>query len=225
MSLLTICQTVLRETGMPDDGLTTVTGATGFYKMLVEAVIEADVFIQGSSVDWRFLWNTWTQVLTIGANSGLYNEYTPPTTVRAFISDDYATLIGTNPIRIYEYESNRTLANSTLSGTPTAMILLPNKKVRLTPIPTAALTLTAEYFRTPLKMSADADVSLIPAEFERAIVTLAKAKVNEYNESWEGFNQAMLEHAVEMTKLESSQLFGHAQRTMGANADNSIRAE
>jgi hypothetical protein len=193
--------------------------------MLVEAVIEADVFIQGSSVDWRFLWNTWTQVLTIGANSGLYNEYTPPSTVRAFISDSYATLIGTNPIRIYEYEANRTLAASTLSGTPTAMILLPNKKVRLTPIPDAALTLTAEYFRTPLKMALDADVSLIPADFERTIVTLASAEVHKYNESWEGYNQSLQEHAMEMTKLQSSELFGHSERTMGANSDNRVRAE
>ena len=213
MSLLTICQTALAESRMAGT-IGTTAAASGFNQAVINHAIEADVFIQAQHPDWRFLWKVWDTTLSAGATSGLFAEYDPPSDVRTFIPN--AALLNGNPLRIYNYETNRSLALLTTSGTPTSMVLMPNGKVRFTPIPTATATLSAEYFRMPLRMALDNDLSLIPVGFERAIVTLTLAKIHEGNNAWENYNQAMLEHETWMSQLRSSQLPGYDNVTMGS---------
>lgn len=217
MSLLTICQTALMESGMAGS-IGTTTAASGFNKVVINHAIEADVFIQAQHPDWRFLWKVWDTTLSAGATSGSFADYDRPSDVRAFIPN--AALLNGNPIRIYNYETNRNLALLTISGTPTAMVLMPNNKVRFTPIPNATAALSAEYWRTPLRMAMDNDMSLIPADYERAIVTLAIAKIHLGNSAWENYNQAMLEHEMWMSQLRASQLPGYANVTMGSGGPN-----
>lgn len=213
MSLLTICQSALTESRMAGT-IGTTTAASGFNQAVINHAIEADVFIQAQHPDWRFLWKVWDATLPAGATSGLFAEYDPPGDVRTFIHN--AALLNGNPLRIYNYETHRSLALLTTSGTPTAMVLMPNKKVRFTPIPSATASLSAEYWRTPLRMALDDDLSLIPIEFERAIVTLTIAKIHLGNAAWENYNQAMLEHEMWMSQLRASQLPGYDNVTMGS---------
>lgn len=223
-TFLQLCVTAMREGGLSGEIVSTV-AQSGIQKVIVEAVATADVSIQGKFHNWKFLWKEWSQALDVGANTDSFNEYAAPADVGEFIVSAGATKIGGNAIQVYEYERSRAQAASVAVGTPSAMILLPNGRVRVTPIPVAPATLTAEYYSAPLRMTANTDISLIPARFHRAIVSLATAKIHAFNEDWENYKLFMGEHALEMVKLEASQLSGHITRTDASGEDNAVRAE
>lgn len=219
-TLLTLCQNVFRDAGLTGS-VATVASQTGVKEVVVKKVIEADYAIQGKFHNWKFLWKTWTKTLTPGTA-----DYNPPADIGEFVTETNAALIDGDAISVFEYERVRSMAASTATGTPSAMILMPDGTVRMYPEPTAANVLTAEYYRAPARMSAaDASESPIPEKFERAIETLAIATVCAFNEDWENYKLFMQRHAEEMVKLEASQLSGHISRSSGGTEDNAVRAE
>jgi len=223
-TFLEMCVTTMQEGGLTGNIVSTVSQA-GIHKVVVDAVATADYSIQGKYTNWKFLWAEWSQTLDIGANSGLFNEYDPPADIGVFIDNDYATKINGNAITVAEYERVRALASSVATGTPSVMIVLPNGRVRMSPIPTAADLLTAEYYRAPVRMMANNDVSIIPPKHHRAILALAIANVHAFNGDIDNYKLFMGEHTEEMIKLESDQLLGHALRTNASGEDNVVRAE
>lgn len=221
---LEMCQTVLRQSGLTGT-VVSVVSQTGILRVLVDSVAQADVDIQGMYNNWRFMWAQWAQTLSIGANVGLFNEYDPPADIGEWIREQHATQIDGNDIAIADYADYRPLANSVKTGTPTIMFIMPGGQVRMSPIPTAANVLTAEYQVAPVRMTANADISLIPPKHHRAIECLATARMHGFNEDWENFKFYMSEYKAEMTKLEASQLPGQRERTTFGNTDNAVIAE
>lgn len=219
---LEMCVTAMRESGLTGS-IVSVASQSGIRQVVAQAVAQADYDIQGKFHNWKFLWKEWSKTLTIGANVGLYNQYDPPTDIGEFIYD--AAKIDGNAIATVEYERVKVQAASVSTGTPSIMILMPDGQVRLTPIPTVANVLTTEYYRSPLRMTANTDESLIPAKHGRAIETLAIANIHAFNEDWENHKFFFAMHAAEMVKLEADQLLGHYARTAGGTEDNAVRAE
>jgi len=218
-TFLDICVTTMREGGMTGE-IVSVVGQSGIQRVVVEAVASADYSIQGKFHNWKFLWKEWSQTLSIATK-----DYAPPTDIGQFIVSAAATKINGNQIQIAEYERVRVLASATTTGTPSVMVIMPTGTVRLIPIPVAADVLTAEYYRAPLRMTANTDISLIPVKHHRAIETLAIAKLHAFNEDWENYKLFMGEHHAEMVKLEAAQLLGHLSRTDASSEDNAVRAE
>jgi len=223
-TFLEMCVTTMQEGGLTGS-ITSVVSQNGIQKVVVDAVATADYSIQGKFTNWKFLWAEWTQTLDIGANTGLFNEYAPPTDIGVFIDSDYATKINGNAITVAEFELVRTIASSVSTGTPSVMIVLPNGRVRMSPIPTAADVLTAEYYTAPVRMTANDDISIIPPKHHRAILALAIANVHAFNGDIDNYKLFMAEHMEEMIKLEADQLLGHALRTNASGEDNAVRVE
>lgn len=225
-TFLELCQNVMRESGISSSGsLSGVVAQTGMNRIIVDAVQNANISIQGKFHDWRFLWAEWTQQLAVGANSGLYNEYQVPAGFGEFERGYGATRIGVNPIRVFDYADVRVMARSVIPGRPSALIVMPNGMARITPIPQAIATLVAEYYRAPLAMIANNEISLIPVMHHRAIETMALAYMTAHIEDMESHRRFMGEYQYEMARLEASQLQGHISRTGGSNEDNMVMAE
>lgn len=226
MTFLEMCQAVFRESGISSSAtLSGVVAQSGMNQNIVTAVNNASLSIQGKFTDWKFLWKEWTQALDIGANTGAYNEYAPPADIGQFVYRDDAIRLDGNPISILDYEQARLVAQSTATGTPSFAVIMPNGRVRMSPIPVAAGTLVAEYYSAPVAMTQNADTSPIPAAYHRAIITLALSNIAAGLEDWENFKKFSGEHQIEMTKLEAAQLAGHAARTQASGEDNVVRAE
>ena len=80
---------------------------------------------------------------------------------------------------------------------------------------TRSSDLTADYWRTPTRMSANTDESAIPSQYHRIIVARAKTMWAERDESPEILIASSAEYQDLLEKLESQSLPGQRERRFG----------
>lgn len=172
-------------------------------------VADADVAIQRRWINWDFLYRTdYSQSTTIGSA-----EYAKPTNLAAwdkktvFLNRGLTTNQRLGEIDYREYFS--TMANAPISNhKPGNFILNPSKNIILYPTPDAVYTLTANYWRTPVRMSVDGDTSVIPEAFIRAIIARTKMYYGIDQEATEVYNEAFGEYTEVFSQLCADQLPG-----------------
>ena len=93
----------------------------------------------------------------------------------------------------------------------------PDQNVFVDPPPDGAFTITADYWKTPTLMAANATVSPIPEQYHRIIVARAKSMWAEREEAPDILIASSAEYADLLDKLESSQLPGQKARRLSSN--------
>ena len=69
MNFLDLCQRLVQETGIADEGPATVTGQTGDMGRIVNWINDAWLKIQSIRADWNWAWSTGTSTLTAATNT------------------------------------------------------------------------------------------------------------------------------------------------------------
>lgn len=219
---LTLCQTVRRECRVPGSGPSSVSGQTGILKKIVEWVADADEEIQSLWADWDFLWAQWSETTIEGTA-----EYTKPSDLGTwdresfyldYSTDDHSKLTEMT----YKDWRTRLRQGTKTNQQPAYFIIQPDQNIRLEAPPDDAYTLTADYWKTPTRLSDNSDTSVIPAQFERAIIELAKTKFAMDQGAQTILIAAQSAYLDWIGRLEAAQLPGHDRDRMAEGRDITV---
>jgi len=208
MTYLELCQTVRQEVGLSGTGPTTVTSQEGQLKVVVDLVIESDAQIQTLWHDWNFLWSQYTSSVTVGNRAPALQK---PTDLGMWDRDsfflDYTTNDSTHlrnlPYHDYREDQRQGVATN---ATPTYVIIQPDQNIILDPPADTTYSITADYWKTPTRLSANTDVSAIPSQFHRIIIARAKTMWAEREEAPEILLSSAAEYQDVLDKMESHSL-------------------
>tara|TARA_S200000501_G_scaffold106634_1_gene100088 strand:+ start:1632 stop:2318 length:687 start_codon:yes stop_codon:yes gene_type:complete len=217
MTFLELCQTVRQEVGISGTGPSTVVGQEGQLKVIVDFVAEADYQIQALWHDWNFLWSQYSSTLSTGTRAP---ATTKPTDLgnwdmRSFYLD-YTTddSISLSTLSYVEWRADFRQGVAT-NDSPTYVVVQPDSSLIVDPPPDKAYTITADYWKTPTKMTANTDESVIPSQYHRIIVARAKTMWAEREEAPEILLGSSAEYQDLLDKLESQSLPGQRIRRFG----------
>lgn len=219
---LTLVQQLQREVGVAGSPISTVLNQTGLYSKLVNWITDADEYLQGLHIDWKFLWKEYS-INTIVGNA----EPTIPSDLNVWDQDkfylDYST-VSNKSLKYLDYtEWKNGRGRGVLTNRkPNRVVIKPDNQIILSDPPDDVYALTGEYWHTPVKMTANTDVSAIPVAFHRIIVVQAKLWYAEQQEIPAVYKAATLELYGDRRKnigllgrLESLMVPGQEARTMG----------
>jgi len=221
MNFLQLSQAVRQEVGISGTGPSTVLNQEGQLKVIVDFVAEADYQIQSLWHDWDFLWSQYSSTLSTGTRApatakptdlgnwdmrSFYLDYT---------SDDSTHL---TPLSYVEYRTDHRQGTAT-NSTPTYVVVQPDSNLIVDPPPDKSYTITADYWSTPTKLTANTDNSAIPVQYHRIVVARAKTMWAEREEAPEILLASSAEYQDLLDKLESQALPGQRTRRFG-NVDS-----
>lgn len=214
MTFLELCQTVRQEVGISGTGPTTVLNQEGQLKVIVDFVIAADHQIQSMWHDWNFLWGQYSSTLSTGdrapavAKPTDFSNWDMRSFYLDYTSDDFTHLEELSYVDWREDYRQGTATNNI----PTYFVIQPDDNVFVDPPPDKAYTITADYWKTPTKLAANADISAIPVQYHRVIVARAKTMWGEREEAPEILLASSAEYQDLLDKLETQSLPGQRWR-------------
>lgn len=218
MTFLELCQTVRQEVGVSGTGPSTVVTQEGQLKAIIDFVAESDHQIQGLWKDWSFLWAQYSSTLSTGTEAPALTKPTDLGTwdMRSFFldytSDDWTNL---SPLEYVGFRSSQRQGTQT-NATPTYVVVKPDESLIVYPRPDKAYTITADYWKSPTRMTANADVSVIPTMYHRIIVSRAKTMWAEREEAPEILLAASAEYQDILDKLEARSLPDQRMRRLSS---------
>jgi hypothetical protein len=129
---------------------------------------------------------------------------------------DYTTddAVNLDPLSYVDWRDDLRQGTAT-NTTPNYIIVKPDNSLIVDPPPDKTYTITADYWRTPTRMSANTDQSSIPSQYHRIIVARAKTMWAEREESPEILIASSAEYQDLLEKLESQSLPGQRERRFG----------
>lgn len=196
-TFLELCEKLREECGIAGT-ISSVTGQTGMHARLIGYIQKANRKIQSRKANWKFLWNEWTPLLSTVVSG----ELTPPDGLAMFDQTSFWVGAGTEdafPLKYLDYRVWRDTVRRQYidADQPTFVTIKPNGKVGISPSPSSdytSLTLTAEYWKRPVELVSDGQVSVIPVQFHSIIVALAKMYWAEYTHDTGRYDAAFVEH-------------------------------
>jgi len=226
MTFLELCQTVRQEVGISGTGPTTVLSQEGQLKVIVDFVIAADHQIQSLWHDWDFLWGQYSSTVALGSRSPALGK---PTDLGSwdfrsfyldYTSDDATNL---SELSYVDWRADYRQGTST-NQNPTFFVIQPDNNVIVESTADKAYTITADYWKTPTDLAANADISAIPPQYHRIIVARAKTMWAEREEAPEILLASSAEYQDLLDKLESQSLPGQRNRRFGVlDTDQVVR--
>lgn len=223
---LELCQETQRVCGISGNPIASVSGQTGILQKLVTWVADADIAIQRKAINWDFLYVTDFSVSTVQGSA----EYTKPTNLGDWDRDTFyvnytlATNAKLDEIKYRDYFNNYAVGTQTQSK-PGNFIIPPSKNPTVYPLPDAVYTLTANYWRTPLRMSANSSTSLIPENYIRAIIARAKMYYAIDQEAQLVYGEAENEFTTVLAELKSNQLPGWKEYNMSDGVEMTVMTD
>ena len=218
-SYLSLCQKLRQEVGIAGTGPPTVIGQFGMLAKVVAWVADADMALQSKWLDWDFLWTQFA-VNTISGTK----DYVAPTDLGLWDEDSfYLNYDSTSPVQLtkMEYSYWRSVYPNSENDTPSYFVLKPAKDIILYSTPDAIYALTADYWKAPVRLAANTDVSPIPTRFDRLIIAQAKIYYAEHENAPEVMNGAVNEYNELLPKLEATYLPGR-HNTFAKSTDNTM---
>ena len=219
MTFLELCQTVRQEVGVSGTGPTTVLSQEGQLKVIVDFVAASDFEIQVIWEDWDFLWAQYSSTLATSVKEPILQKPTDLGTwdLRSFYLN-YTTDDSTHLSYLSYVDWRKDFRQGTQTDTtPSYVVVQPDQNVFVDPPPDGAFTITADYWKTPTLMAANATVSPIPVQYHRIIVARAKSMWAEREEAPDILIASSAEYADLLDKLESSQLPAQKARRLSSN--------
>lgn len=208
MTYLELVQALWRETGTGGPEPQSILNQVGEAKRLVEWVKKADIHIQTLYRDWNFLWAQGSFDTVDGQRIyGLAPDMSHVDRDAWYItSDQYPTGLAFDEYLDIKDESLDTVT----TAKPYQVTMLPDRTVRLTPIPDATIhTIGYDYWTAPVELTEnDAAVSVIPEEFHRAILGKAIMYYAEYEAAPEQMEHGGRMFAHHMENLIARELPG-----------------
>jgi hypothetical protein len=210
---LVLCQMLHQDVGVAG-AIPTVIDQIGMLKRVVDYVNKANRKIQRRKTNWNFLWAEWDLTLVIDQS-----EYPPPDGIGAFDQTSFWVKAGTvnaRQLTYIDYKEWRDFYQHmyTDSNESAFVTIKPNGNIAVLPAPDSAdagSVMTADYWKAPVDLTADAQVSLIPEQFHDCIVSLAKVYFAEKAHDTGLYNSAYIEHEQTYKELKAHSLPGQAE--------------
>lgn len=202
MDFLSLVQALQEESGTSSATISSLAGVTGEALRLKNWVRRANLAIQSKYTNWNFLFVDADVIASTGIGTA---DYAAPNDInqwdRASFKIDGVRVDESNVLTYTPSEFP-----DAQSGTPTRVYIMPDKSLRLWPTPASALDVVAAYWKVPVDLSVNADVSLIPAQFHPLIVYEALRYYANWEKAEEIKAQALEGIAEWMPRLEASEL-------------------
>lgn len=169
-TFLELVQNLQREVGASGNQISSVINQVGENQRMVRWIQEADIYIQNRWLNWKFLWNQ-VEFSTVPATVGL----AAPTDLnfwdyKTFKINDGAPGDEDGQILAIEYDMLKWTVRDNTQAKPATVIIMPDNSLEFEPVPDAVYQIKADYFRVPTKLAANDDVSLIPENYQQAIL-------------------------------------------------------
>ena len=211
---LQLVNIVRRECAVSGGSIPSVLNQTGLFEKLVEWTADADYEIQALHTDWNFLWSQWEES-TIASTA----TYSKPSDLSAWDMESFYLDYSTSSNRKLESMTYKDWRSSVrngiqVTGKPSHFIVKPDNNLVFYRTPDAVYSVTADYWKSPVRMSANSSTPLIPARFERAIIALAKMKYAEDQGVPVILSNSEIEFTEWVTRLEADQLPGQSARNL-----------
>lgn len=206
-TFLQFCQAARRECKISGSGPTAVTGQVGILERLVNWVADADQELLGRWFDWDFLqYSGWTHNtvadtpavaapddLGVWDRESFYLNYTAATHKK---------------LTVLDYKKWRAMLRQGVktSQKPDGIVILPDNSLYLEPPPDDVYSLSADYWKRPVKMVDATDTSPIPEEYERIIIARVKIAYGESESVGEILASGQVEYDDLLDKIESKYL-------------------
>jgi hypothetical protein len=207
VTLLELAQALHSEVGAEGTAPSSVSGARGEWKRLVNVVIRSDIEIQAMYENWKFLRNEFSQTTSDGVAT-----LAAPASIRMWDFDTFKIREAGDsagdeyPIEAVEYDQIKGEVLDVTEGVPTRVIVMPDNSLKFEPVPDGAHRILADYYVHPTRMSANGDTSTIPAAYHDAILGKAIRKYANFEGANEISQEAMDMWELWLPRLENNQL-------------------
>ena len=197
MNFLDLCQRLVQETGIADEGPATVTGQTGDMGRIVNWINDAWLKIQSIRADWNWAWSTGTSTLTAATNT-----VTLPATVETI----KRVSIGQGFLQALDYNDFADNYRVIQDGDPSVYSIKPDGTLCFSSKPTENKTVSYESYATPVALVNNTDVPAMPERYHLLIVYEALRCYAQFDEAPELEKRAFLYYEEMLADLERDQL-------------------
>ena len=197
MNFLDLCQRLVQETGIADEGPATVTGQTGDMGRIVNWINDAWLKIQSIRADWNWAWSTGTSTLTAATNT-----VTLPATVETI----KRVSIGQGFLQALDYNDFADNYRVIQNGDPSVYSIKPDGTLCFSSKPTENKTVSYESYATPAALVNNTDVPAMPERYHLLIVYEALRCYAQFDEAPELEKRAFLYYEEMLADLERDQL-------------------
>ena len=215
-TFLQLCQIARRECGITGGGPPSVLNQAGILAKVVAWVADADQELQGRWHDWDFMHHTgWSENTIINTAAMAAPADLGTWDVDSFYLNYSATTHKQLLIMDYKRWRSDYRQGVKTSKRPNSIVIKPDRSLIMEPPPDAIYSLSADYWKRPVKMTANTDVSPIPEEYERIIIARAKIFYAESQGVGEILASAQIEYDDLLDKMEAKYLPNQSGRRMG----------
>ena len=202
---LELLQQLHREVGAAGPEPTTVVGTTGEAKRLAKWVAQADQYVQLKWVNLKFL-RTEYSVATIASTATAVK----PADLKYWDFKTFKIIepgqTDKNLFNAIEYDKVKADILDTSESIPWRAIVMPDNSLKFEPIPDAAYTIEADYYKVPTLLAANADISDIPLEYQQVIIGRAMILYANFESAPEIKDQGEEVYVEQLALLENDQL-------------------
>lgn len=221
MNFLQLCQRVAMECGVSLTGPTAVTSQVGRLGQIVKWTALADMDIQTLHDNWNFMRSSFTLSTTAGDGKYAFGDCTD--TAAAAAITRFRDWCKDTPLKAYktasgvgseidlaylcyaDWYARYNLGNQTDSP-PRFWSEHPDRSLLLAPKPEASYTVSGDYWKSALEMTADADEPLFPSDYHMAVVYRAMMKYGRYAGASEVYNDGATEYRRVLNEMRRTQL-------------------
>lgn len=206
---LQLVQQLHEECGAAGVAPATLTGQTGENLRLINWVKSADRYVQQLWHVWKFLRAEFSDTTVISQRDNTTGG--TPADLQHWDEESFKILrpgaTVPDPLEVYEYNNVRgEIFDTSIEDIPWRVIIMPDNSLRFDPVPDAAYTITADYYKVPVDLAVDADVSAIPEMFHQVIIGRALMLYGNYENAPEIKEQGQEIYTEALGRLESLQL-------------------
>ena len=206
MNYLALCDKLLKETGLSDQGVSSVIGQSGLNKKAVDWINRAWTEIQNLN-DWDFLWNTSYFSTVIGQqNYDPVDNLALSPALHKWINSS-VRITQSSGTGYLTYVPWATWVRTTFSsGKPTSFTIRPDNLISFNTLPDEIYTIYFDYYRTPQQLSTNTDELLLAEQFHDAVLYKAILYVAAEQDAPELYQDAQSQLNIRLSAMGTSVL-------------------
>jgi hypothetical protein len=206
LNYLALCDKLLKETGLSDQGVSSVVGQSGLNKKAVDWVNRAWTEIQNLN-DWDFLWNTSYFSTVIGQqNYDPVDNLALSPALHKWINSS-VRITQSSGTGYLTYVPWATWVRTTFSsGKPTSFTIRPDNLISFNTLPDEIYTIYFDYYRTPQQLSTNTDELLLAEQFHDAVLYKAILYVAAEQDAPELYQDAQSQLNIRLSAMGTSVL-------------------
>jgi hypothetical protein len=206
LNYLALCDKLLKETGLSDQGVSSVIGQSGLNKKAVDWINRAWTEIQNLN-DWNFLWNTSYFSTVIGQqNYDPVDNLALSPALHKWINSS-VRITQSSGTGYLTYVPWATWVRTTFSsGKPTSFTIRPDNLISFNTLPDEIYTIYFDYYRTPQQLSTNTDELLLAEQFHDAVLYKAILYVAAEQDAPELYQDAQSQLNIRLSAMGTSVL-------------------